>query len=154
MIKEKLLISACLLGENVKYNGKNNLIDNLDKLSDIFDFFAVCPEVMGGMTIPRMPCEIISFKPLKIENEFGIDMVDHFIDGAKQTLALAQQHNIKYALFKANSPSCGNHQIYDGTFSGKLIDQVGVTTKFLIDHNIKVFNENEITKLIKQLKGI
>jgi uncharacterized protein YbbK (DUF523 family) len=152
MTKEKLLISACLLGENVKYNGGNNLIEELELLSEKFEFIPVCPEVMGGMTIPRMPCEITSFNPLKIENEFGINMADHFLDGAKQTLNMAQINNIRYALFKANSPSCGNKNIYDGTFSGKLIDQAGVAAKFLIDHNIQVFNEDEVCQLLNAIK--
>jgi len=148
MIKEKLLISACLMGDNVKYDGGNNLIEELEELSKKFEFIPVCPEVMGGMTIPRMPCEITSFNPLKIENEFGINMADHFLDGARQTLALAQQHGVKYALLKSNSPSCGNKNIYDGTFSGKLIEQSGVTAKFLLDHGIKVYNEDEICQLL------
>lgn len=75
MIKEKLLISACLMGDNVKYDGGNNLIEELEELSKKFEFIPVCPEVMGGMTIPRMPCEIKSFNPLKIENEFGINII-------------------------------------------------------------------------------
>jgi uncharacterized protein YbbK (DUF523 family) len=152
MNKEKLLISACLLGENVKYDGGNNLIEDIDKLAIYFDFVPVCPEVMGGMTIPRLPCEITSFKPLKIENEYGINNADHFIDGARQTLLIAQQNNIKYALLKANSPSCGNNHIYDGTFSKKLIKQAGVSAKFLQDHNVKVFNEKEISQLINEIK--
>ena len=149
MKKEKLLISACLLGENVKYDGGNNLIPQLEELSKKYEFISVCPEVMGGMTIPRMPCEITSFNPLAISNEFGINMADHFIDGARQTLAIAQHHNIKLALFKANSPSCGNKNIYDGTFSGNLIEQSGVAAKFLIDHDIKVYNEDEVCQLPK-----
>jgi uncharacterized protein YbbK (DUF523 family) len=148
MAKEKLLISSCFLGENVRYDGSNNLIHDLDKLNKRFDFIHVCPEVMGGMTIPRMPCEITSFKPLEIKNEFGINMTEHFLDGARQTLLIAQQNEIKYALLKSNSPSCGNKNIYDGTFSKILIKQAGVTARFLQDHNIKVFNENEINKLL------
>ncbi len=153
MSKHKLLISACLQGDNVKYDGGNNLIEEVNILKDKFELVSVCPEVMGGMTIPRMPCEITSFKPLKIENEFGINMADHFIDGARTVLEMVQQLDIKYALMKSNSPSCGNEKIYDGTFSGKLIDQSGVTAKFLIDHNIKVFNENQIDKLLAEVNN-
>ncbi len=153
MSKPKLLISACLQGDNVKYDGGNNLIENLDILKENFELVAVCPEVMGGLTIPRMPCEITSFKPLKIENEFGINMADHFIDGARTVLEMAQQLDIKYALMKSNSPSCGNEKIYDGTFSGTLVDQAGVSSKFLIDHGIKVFNEYQTDKLLGELNN-
>ena len=152
MSKEVLLISACLVGENVKYDGGNNLIDNLDKLKEHFELQYICPEVEGGLTIPRMPCEITSFNPLKIENEFGIDLKDHFLDGSKIALNLALKLNAKYALLKSKSPSCGNDKIYDGTFSGTLIDAMGVTAKTLHDHGIKVFNETQIEELYECIK--
>ena len=152
MSKEKLLISACLVGENVKYDGTNNLIDELDKLKEHFELQFICPEVQGGLTIPRMPCEITSFAPLKIQNEFGIDLKDHFLDGSKIALDLAQRLNIKYALLKSKSPSCGNDKIYDGTFSGTLIDAMGVAAKTLNDHGVKVFNENQIGKLYELIE--
>ena len=152
MSKEILLISACLVGENVKYDGGNNLIDQLDKLKEHFELQYICPEVQGGLTIPRLPCEIISFSPLKIENEYGIDLKDHFIDGSKIALELAQRLGIKYALLKSKSPSCGNDKIYDGTFSGNLIDAMGITAKTLHDHGIKVFNETQIDELYELIK--
>jgi len=152
MSKEILLISACLVGENVKYDGGNNLIDELEKLKEHFELQYICPEVQGGLTIPRLPCEITSFSPLKIENEYGIDLKDHFIDGSKIALELAQRLGIKYALLKSKSPSCGNDKIYDGTFSGNLIDAMGITAKTLHDHGIKVFNENQIEKLYEYIK--
>jgi len=152
MSKEVLLISACLVGENVKYDGGNNLIANLDKLKEHFELQYICPEVEGGLTIPRMPCEITSFNPLKIENEFGIDLKDHFLDGSKIALNLALKLNAKYALLKSKSPSCGNDKIYDGTFSGTLIDAMGVTAKTLHDHGIKVFNETQIEELYECIK--
>ena len=152
MSKEILLISACLVGENVRYDGKNNLIDDLDKLKEHFELQFICPEVQGGLTVPRLPCEITSFSPLKIENEFGIDLKDHFIDGSRIALELAQRLGIKYALLKSKSPSCGNDKIYDGTFSGNLIDAMGVTAKTLHDHGVKVFNENQIEELYELVK--
>ena len=152
MSKEKLLISACLAGENVRYDGKNNLINEFEKLQDDFELQYICPEVQGGMVIPRLPCEITSFLPLKITNEFGIDNKDHFIEGSSIALDLCQRLNIKYALLKSNSPSCGNEKIYDGTFSGTLINGAGVTAKTLMDHGIKVFNETQIDELLKEIK--
>ena len=152
MSKEILLISACLVGENVKYDGTNNLIDEMELLKEHFELQFICPEVQGGLTIPRLPCEIKSFSPLKIENEFGIDLKDHFLDGSRIALDLTQRLGIKYALLKSKSPSCGNDKIYDGTFSGKLIDAMGITAKTLHDHGVKVFNETQIDKLIGEIK--
>ncbi len=152
MSKIKLLISACLVGENVKYNGGNNLLNDLVKLSDIFELVPVCPEVLGGMTIPRLPSEIIQTNPLKIINEYDIDMTPHFIDGAVQTEFIASKYDIKIALLKANSPSCGNEMIYDGNFNGTLVEGSGVTANLLKQKGIKVFNENQLEQLYAYIK--
>ncbi len=147
MNKIKLLISSCLLGENVKYNGGNNLLSTLDKLQEKFELFTICPEVSGGMSIPRIPCEIVSTNPLVVKNKDDQDMTNYFVLGSNQALDLAKKHNIKYALLKANSPSCGNQKVYDGTFSGNLVDGEGVTVQLLKENNVVVFNENEVEKL-------
>ncbi|MCK5110248.1 MAG: DUF523 domain-containing protein [Arcobacteraceae bacterium] len=146
--KPKLLISACLMGENVRYDGKNNLIEELVKLSQKYELISFCPEVASGMVIPRVPNEIQSFNPLVVKNEFGIDTTDFFIDGAKQTLHICKQHNIQIALLKSKSPSCGNLEIYDGNFNGTLVKGQGLTANILEQHNIKIYNENQIGELI------
>ena len=151
MSKPKLLISSCLVGENVKYNGGNNLIPDLKTLKEKFELFLVCPEVLGGMAIPRVPSEIISFEPLKVENKIGEDVTDFFENGAKIVLNICKKYNIKVALLKSNSPSCGNKTVYDGTFSGKLIDKMGITTNLLVQNNIKVFNEYELKDLYEYI---
>ena len=148
MSKEKLLISACLFGENVRYDGGNNLIDNLDKLKDKYELIPACPEVMGGMVIPRIPNEITSFNPLKVTNEFGIDTTDFFTDGAMQTLYICQKYDAKIALLKSKSPSCGTKDIYDGSFTKTLIKGQGLTANILAQHNIKLYDENQIGELI------
>ena len=140
MIKEKLLISACLIGENVKYNGKNNLI-NISSLENEYELIPFCPEVEGGLSTPRPPSEIVSFNPLKLINQNGDDVTDNFILGAKKALSLAKKEGIKKALLKANSPSCSSEYVYDGSFSGKLIKGKGVTTIFLEKEGIEVFDE-------------
>ena len=145
--KHKLLISSCLIGENVKYNGGNNLICNIHNLKNNFELFALCPETLGGMTIPREPCEIQNTNPLIIQNKTGQDMTKYFLKGAKRVLAFVQKHNIKYALLKSNSPSCGNKKVYNGTFNKILINLQGVTSKILQKNNIIVYNEKEIGKL-------
>ena len=149
MEKEKLLISSCLLGENVKYDGTNNVLSKeiLKKLNEKYELFSFCPEVAGGLPTPRIPCEIISQNPLKIVNKNNEDKTVNFIDGANKTLDLCIKNNIKIALLKSNSPSCSNHFIYDGTFSSSKIKSNGVTTNQLLLNNILTYNEIEIKEL-------
>ena len=150
MSKQKLLISSCLLGNNVKYDGTNNCLDEdiLNKLKEKYELFSFCPEVEGGLPTPRIPCEVISQNPLKIINKLGDNKTINFTSGATKTLELCKKECIKLSLLKANSPSCSNKFIYDGTFSSKKIEGFGVTAKLLLDNNIEVVNENEIEKLI------
>ena len=146
-VKEKLLISACLYGENVKYNGSNNKIKDIDKLKKKYNLIPFCPEVEGGLPVPRPPSEIVSVTPLKIKNINGIDVSLYFKKGAKKTLQLCEKYGIKKALLKEKSPSCGKSYIYDGTFSKTLTKGEGVTVSLLIKKRIKIFNENELFEL-------
>ncbi len=139
----KILVSACLLGENCKYNGKNNITSL--KLVD-YEVFKFCPEVSGGLSIPRVPCEI---KDDKVFSKSDIDCTKEFYLGAKKCLDLCLKENIKIAILKEKSPSCGVNFIYDGTFSNCLITGVGVTTKLLKENGIKVFSEDEWRETIE-----
>ena len=145
-MKTKLLISACLCGKNTKYSGGNNLIPDLAKIEENFELFLVCPEVDGGLTTPRNPSEQLDGKV--ISNK-GVDVTAEFNLGAKLALEVAKKNNIKYALLKESSPSCGSNLIYDGTFSGKKVEGMGVAAKLLKDNGILVFSENEIENLLK-----
>ena len=138
MKKEKVLISACLIGENVKYNGGNNLID-LSELERKYELVPFCPEVDGGLPTPRVPSEIVSHSPLKLLNKEGKDVTKEFVLGAKKCVDLVKKEGIKKAFLKAKSPSCGVGQVYDGTFSGRLVSGDGVTVKFLKDLKIEVY---------------
>jgi uncharacterized protein YbbK (DUF523 family) len=140
MKKEKLLISACLMGENVKYNGKNNLMD-LRKIKEQYELIPFCPEVAGGLPTPRSPSEIVSHHPLKLINKEGIEVTNEFIKGAKEALALVKKEKIKKALLKANSPSCSSSLVYDGSFSGTLLQGDGVTTALLRKIGVEIFDE-------------
>ena len=142
-MKLPLIISSCLLGNNTKYNGKNNYNQNVESLKEFFDFIVICPEVEGGLSIPRDPAEIIGDKV--ITNK-GKDVTKNYNNGAKIALDKA-----KYALLKAKSPSCGKDYVYDGTFSGNLIKGDGVTASILKKNGIKVFTENEIELLLKEI---
>lgn len=150
MEKETLLISSCLYGEYVRYDGDHNKIDNslLDKLKVKYNLFHFCPEVAGGLPIPRIACEISSLKPLKVIDKNGFDTTDAFILGAQKTLNFCITNKIKKVVLKSNSPSCSSKLIYDGTFSGVKVIGDGVTTQLLKENNIDVFDEYDITKLL------
>ncbi len=147
MKTQKILISACLLGQNVKYDGSNNSILNnsfIKKLYDLDMLVPFCPEVEGGLPTPRIPVEIIDNKAI---NQDGEDKTYFFQKGAKKTLKLCKQNKIKYAIMKSRSPSCGSNQIYDGTFSHTLIEGDGICAKLLKDNGINVFTEESIKEL-------
>lgn len=106
----------------------------------------VCPELLGGLSAPRSPCEIVKTEDgeIKVINKDGKDCTREFLMGAGKTLALAKAHGVRKAILKSRSPSCGCGQVYDGTFSGKLTEGYGITAKLLKDHRIEVCTEHEI----------
>ena len=160
----KILVSACLLGEDVRYDGNNSSIAFNPKVSfslkelfmDILcdnEIYSFCPEVAGGLGVPRIPAEIVKKdKPFIVQNQNGEDVTINFLLGAKKALDLCKEENIKVALMKSNSPSCGNIKTYDGTFTKNLIEASGLTAKLLKENGIEVFNENELKELLKFIK--
>lgn len=141
------LVSACLLGVNCKYNGKNNKNDKIIEFLKDKEFIMVCPEQLGGLSTPRIPCEIINGednKDIKIINKEGTVLTENFLKGANEVVKIAKNYNIKKAILKAKSPSCGKNLIYDGSFTGTLIKGDGITTKLLKKNKIEVFTEDEI----------
>lgn len=143
-MKERILVSACLLGVNCKYNGQNN--ENQEVLDFIKDkeVIIVCPEILGGLTTPRKPAEIVADKVINID---GNDVTSNYIRGAEETLKLAKLFGVKKALLKSKSPSCGHHLVYDGTFTNTLTTKDGITTKLLKENNIEVITEKDIKKV-------
>mgnify|MGYP000058890973 FL=1 len=144
---KKLLVSACLLGEKVRYDGKGQLqqhkqLKHWQRQGIIVSF---CPEVSGGLPIPRPPAEIQ--KDSRIITQQGLDVSAQFIIGAKQALLLCQKYQIKYALLKESSPSCGSHSIYDGSFTNRKIKGMGLTAKLLHENGIQIFSEEQIDQL-------
>ena len=142
---EKILISACLVGENCKYNGGNNLNPQIYALLEKYDLIPFCPEMEGGLPTPRNPSEV---KGESVLMDNGKDVTENFLKGAKKALMLCLFLKIKIAVLKERSPSCGTHQIHDGSFSEKLIDGMGVTAKLLKENGINVYSEDEIDKLL------
>lgn len=151
MNKEKVLISACLIGENCRYDGTNKEIKKLKNLTKYYDLIPICPEVSGGLKIPRYKSEILNDKVI---NEKGKDVSEQFSDGAYWTYCIAVKFKIKLAILKDKSPSCGVYNVYDGTFSNKLVDGSGITARKLKENNIKVINEDEALKLLDELETL
>ena len=141
MIKEKILVSACLAGINCKYNGKNNENKKIIELIKNKDVILACPEQLGGLKTPRTPAER---QGNKVINKDNIDVTKEYQKGAEEVLELANKLNIKTAILKSKSPSCGKGKIYDGTFSDNLIDGNGITTELLEKHGIKVISSDDI----------
>jgi len=142
---EKLLISACLVGENCRYDGKNCFHPLIEKLKAKYELILICPEYMGGLAIPRAPSErrdgmVVSSKGVDVSVEYEI--------GAKLSLFLARENNVVGAVLKEKSPSCGTHFIYDGTFSHVLIEGMGVAAELLHKHHIPVYSEDQIEELL------
>ena len=157
-----ILISACLAGRNVKYNGSNNEVPWLRKWIECHKEQAllVCPEVMGGLPTPRLPAEIQIreadsgdvLKERRVINKAGEDVTEHFRLGAEKVLELVKQHHITFAILKANSPSCSGFYIYDGTFSGTKIAGQGITAALLTEYGVKVYSEEMLTpELLEKL---
>jgi len=159
----KILVSACLLGEDVRYDGENSAVAYNNSSSfgekelfmDIIcehDIYSFCPEVSAGLQTPRDPAEIVSaIKPFKIMTSKNDNVTINFLVGAKNALDLCTEEGISIALLKSKSPSCGNETVYDGTFSKNLVTGAGMTAKLLMENGIKVFNENQINELAKYL---
>ena len=146
-----ILVSACLLGINCNYNGDNNKNDEVVEYLRDKQFIIICPEQLGGMSTPREPSEIVRLDgeavikdQTSVISNKRLDVTTKFKKGAQESLKIAQIYNCKEAILKEGSPSCGSNYIYDGTFSGKKIDGVGVTTALLRSKGIKVMSEKEL----------
>jgi len=145
---DKILISSCFLGEKVRYNSET--IKLLHPLITLWHqqkrFIGICPEMSGGLPVPREPAEQQpnSGKVITIS---GVDVSAQFNFGANKALTLCKSHNIRFAVLKESSPSCGSSFIYDGSFSNNKIEGHGVTSKLLTQAGIKVFSENNLQEL-------
>jgi uncharacterized protein YbbK (DUF523 family) len=146
-MKIEYVVSACLAGCKCRYDGKDNLCPKVKQLVEEGRAVTVCPEVMGGMTTPRIPSER---KDGKIVNSIGEDNTSYFIKGVEKSIEIVKEHNIKKAILKERSPSCGVHEVYDGSFSHKKIKGMGVTAQYLKEKGIIVYSEDEIPEFLKE----
>lgn len=142
---ERILISACLVGDNVKYDGGNNKSPLIDKLLEKYELIPFCPEVEGGLKTPRSPSEI---KDDRVINQEGQDVTMAFERGAELAFNICLFLKIKKVILKERSPSCGSNEIYDGSFSHKVISGMGITARYLKEKGIEVYTENDIDSLL------
>ena len=136
----KVVVSACLLGENCKYNGGNNGVEALEQtLRELgFEILSFCPECAGGLPTPRIPAERLGDR---VVNKVGDDVTDAFWAGARAAVKAAKEHGCTCGILKKNSPSCGCGTIYDGSFTGTLTEGNGVTAQLMLEAGIQVYNE-------------
>lgn len=158
----KVLVSACLLGQPVRYDGRaGGYPDCLLQWQRQGRVVPLCPEVAGGLPTPRPPAEIpggqgaaVLEGRVVVVNVDGEDVSTAFLAGAERALQLVRQHGIRIAVLKSGSPSCGNALTYDGTFSGTKVPGEGVTTALLRREGVQVFSELELDAALQALNAL
>jgi uncharacterized protein YbbK (DUF523 family) len=156
----KLLVSACLLGKPVRYDGQAKTLGHagLERLQTEGRVIAFCPEVAGGLSVPRAPAEIVAADGsavlagrARVITRDGNDVSEYFIAGAEQALALCREQGIAAAVLTETSPSCGSNQIYDGSFSRRRVDGSGVTAALLRQQGIAVFSQFQLDAALRYM---
>lgn len=140
----RIAVSVCLLGERCRYDGKSNRSERVIALGEKVELVTVCPEVAGGLSIPR-PCAEI--RAGRVMTRDGIDVTNRFKEGAEACLGCVQAQGCKAAVLKARSPSCGAGEIYDGSFSHSVVKGNGVFAGLLEKAGIRVFTEEQVDEL-------
>ena len=140
-MSKKVVVSACIMGRNCKYNGGNNYNEKLVTMLKDREIIEVCPEVAAGMPIPRPAVEILNGRVIR---EDGSDWDDVYRKGVEVVLNQLKHEDIDYAVLQSRSPTCGVKQIYDGTFSKKRIDGQGILAKALAEREIKLVDIEDI----------
>lgn len=145
-MKKNILISACLLGENTRYDGRSKPCAAVLSLKEKYNLIPVCPEVLGGLPTPRTPSERVGDRVLMRD---GRDVTDNFLSGARNCYERYLAEGCEMCILKARSPSCGVGEIYDGSFSGTLCEGNGVFAEYLISRGVRVITEEELSELSK-----
>lgn len=136
-----ILVSACLLGVACRYDGTGKLIDGFEELKQKHNLIPICPEIYGGLPTPREPAEKVGDRIL---TKTGEDVTFNYQRGAMEVLKLANMLDCSYAILKKRSPSCGYGEVYDGTFSGKLVKGNGILAELLEENGIVIIGEEEL----------
>lgn len=137
----KILVSACLIGENCKYNGKNNYNPRVAQYLAGKEYLAVCPETLGGLGVPRNPAELVNGRAI---DDHGNDVDERFRAGVAEALRRIEGEDIELAILQSRSPTCGVRQIYDGSFSKRLIDGQGMLAAALKERGIRLVDAEEV----------
>ena len=137
----KIMISACLAGENCKYNGSNNRNEKVLQLMAENEVITVCPEQLGGLPTPRIPSEIVEGV---VTTRDGRNVDKEFRAGADKCLDIAKREQPELIILQSRSPSCGVNQRYDGTFSGKLVEGPGVAAELLMRNGFKCIDVEDL----------
>lgn len=145
-----ILVSACLLGLECRYDGRDNLKPEIKKLLREHCLIPVCPEVMGGLPTPRVPAERVGDRVIA---QNGSDVTAAYEKGAREALKLAQLYGCQAAILKERSPSCGVGVIYDGTFSHTLTEGDGVAASCLRKNGVQVWGESQISQCMRWLEN-
>ena len=141
----KILVSACLLGRNCKYNGGNNYDLKVAALLKDHTAVEVCPEMLAGLGIPRTPIEIVNGE---VKDRNGNSVDEALRRAVDEILDRVRREGIQYAILKSRSPTCGVRQVYDGTFSGTLVEGAGVLAQALMDAGCQVLDAEELPEKI------
>ena len=141
----KIIVSACLAGDNCKYNGGNNFNQKMMDLIQSHEMIKVCPEVLGGLPIPRPSAEIVDGQVMNTE---GRNITKEFSLGAQKAFEIVKNENPDLIILQSRSPSCGIKQIYDGTFSGKKIHGHGLFAELCIKAGYKVLDIEDIDEYL------
>lgn len=140
-MRERLLVSACLLGENCKYSGGNNRNETVLAFLKDHEAVPVCPEVLGGLPAPRTPAEIVDGAVIARDGE-NVDQA--FRRGAELALDIARRAGAELAVLQPRSPSCGVRQVYDGTFSGRRVPGMGVFARLLAENGFRLLEPEDL----------
>ena len=157
MARHKILISACLVGERVRYHGGDSRIDHvmLQQWHAEGRLVPLCPEVAGGLSTPRPAAEITTLPGgRRVLTAAGHDVTDAYLRGADAAAAMCAESHIRVAILKDRSPSCGSHSIHDGAFSGRTVEGQGITAARLRSEGVRVFSESEIDSAARYLDSL
>lgn len=155
-MKRPLLVSACLMGEKCRYDGKHSKNDILNKVNNCI---SVCPEILGDLSTPRLPAELqgnsnsILLGNNRILDINKVDVTNDFVNGSKRSLRIAKKNNVKTAILKTNSPTCGFRYVYDGSFSNTLKEGNGLFAQLCINNGINVISSDDKNSIIEVINS-
>lgn len=144
----KVLVSACLAGERCRFDGAARTCAGIDEIAEFAELVPICPEVLGGLPVPRKPSEILGSRVVTCD---GADVTEAFQRGAERAVRRALGEGCRFAVLKERSPSCGSKAVYDGTFSSVLVQGSGFAAAALERAGIRVYGESDLAKLKKDI---